>query len=69
VDFVTWARRHLGPRRFLDLSRRKKQILKIKPHLKDIAKHYRNEYENMMSLRHAGQEGRIEFYHWEPPDA
>lgn len=60
--FSEWARAHLGGGRITILHERHLQIWKKpKGYEKEIAAHYKAEYERMKALRDQGVTGRIEF--------
>lgn len=63
-DFQRWAEAHLGEEA-IGILREKRENISLakdyKKNLKDVAKHYREQYALIQEAREKGDDGRIEF--------
>ena len=63
-----WKRARLGPVRYDALIEMSNNIMRgkeAKQNKKEMAKHYKSEFERMQKLRAQGETGRIEFVGWQ----
>lgn len=62
MEFAEWARSALGNAKFEMLRERHRAVIKYNKALeREIAAHYKAQWEGLMQERYAGKTGRLEF--------